>query len=226
MRQIISVLLGMVLLTVAFPATSADRVDAMAIERFARARVLFDEALGSGDLLFGLAAARMRDSVRAVPGVRKSTPVEPANEASSDPPLMTADVMFSTLSERIRNGDTVGQGTDYQKAAQRFLAEAIQSRKRGRVGGPVISRHQVPARGNITLEQRFEAAKVSIVYAEGPGTADIDMVIRDASGKVQCEDKEKTDRMLCRWIAPDASPARIEIINRDAAPHAILFISN
>jgi hypothetical protein len=141
-------------------------------------------------------------------------------------PLLTADVMFSILADRTAMPDRVGAKTQYQLSAEKLVADAIRTRKRGRIGGPLVSRHVVAGFGSLRIEENFQAQKVAIVYAEGGSGGNLDMVVRNAANKILCEDREPTDRMLCKWEVASARSASIEIINLNSKPQAFLFITN
>jgi len=163
------------------------------LDRLRLAHGLYQTGLAQREPLYLLAAARLR----------KSVPLTPAAGAEGAPLgwreiLAAADPMIA--------GDPTLMG----------LAEDLRAeRAKGVADGPVYSIVQIAPGGTDTYPDLvFTGGQYAEVYVEGASTADLNLLIHDAKGRLVCSDTDISAIAYCGWRPAEDGAFVVTVVNQ------------
>ncbi len=107
-----------------------------------------------------------------------------------------------------------------------LIAEVRATGLKGRSGGPRVSLGTVRARTRNSYVERFEPTRTAVVYVEGDGDTDLELVVREADGTVVCAREEPGDIKMCVWTPTRSGGHTVEIRNDGMVNNAYSLATN
>lgn len=177
---------------------------ARALEFVRLSRQLHDIALETSDPLMMLAAARLRRNASLTVGEIGVLEPEEGEQAAQEDAFDWQGWLDRAV--KMSGGSATIAG----------LAEDIRADKsKGAWGGGFYSKAHVKARDSRKYSDvRFVGGEFADVYAEGAGSADIDMFIYDRKGALVCSQTDASNVNQCGWTPPETGPFSIIVENK------------
>lgn len=153
--------------------------------------------------------------------IRRLTPI---NEVSRTP-AGAADTAAPAdpSADWLERAEALG-GEDPRLAA--FVREVRATAFKGRSGGPQVSRARLAAGGSHRYGEPFELGRPAVVYIEGDGDTDLDLVVRGPGGASACAQIGPGDVKLCAWSPTAGGRYAVEVTNRGRVANAYAFATN
>jgi hypothetical protein len=107
-----------------------------------------------------------------------------------------------------------------------LIAEVRATGFKGRSGGPRVSLGTVRPRARNSYVERFEPARTAVVYVEGDGDTDLELVVREADGTAVCTRDEPGDIKMCVWTPTRSGGHTVEIRNDGMINNAYSLATN
>ena len=181
--------LGTVMGTALALATSgAQAQEVTPIQKMQAAKTLFEIGAQAQDPLYMLAAARLRKSVPL-----KATERAPDGKMAATGAPLGWDEML-TQAEELAYGNSLLTG---------LIGDIRAERNKGVVNGPVYSIVSLRAGGRDEYPGlTFRGGEYAEIYVEGPSGSDLNLMVRDAKGRLVCSDTDISDIAYCGWRPP------------------------
>ena len=109
---------------------------------------------------------------------------------------------------------------------QALVREVRATGFKGRAGGPQVSRARVRGGAAHRYGESFELGRPAVVYIEGDGDTDLDLVVRSPAGTSACTQQGPGDIKLCAWTATQSGRYAVEVVNRGRVDNAYAFATN
>lgn len=107
-----------------------------------------------------------------------------------------------------------------------LVAEVRTTALKGRSGGPRVSLGLVRPRARNSYVEQFEPSRTAVVYVEGDGDTDLELVVREADGQIICEQRGPGDIKMCVWTPTRSGGHRVEILNGGMINNAYSLATN
>ena len=182
------------------------------LQQMRTARSLYEIGIAQQNPLLILAAARLRKSVTPRPSARNTE----GSKAITGQPLGWQEMLAAAAP--LIEGDP----------ALLALAEDTKAeRDKGVTIGPVYSIAEIEAKGTDTYPSLpFTGGQYAEIYVEGPAGVDLNVLIRDAQGRLVCSDTDISAIAYCGWRPAASGEFKITVENRSAQGGQYSLISN
>lgn len=199
------------LLTIAQPAAA----DPAAIARAELSARLFAEGVAVQDPILVLAAARLRRDLALDRQDLAPASADPDPNAAAD---LTGWEAMLDQAELLAGEDPTLLG---------LIEDARAETTKGVVSGQVYSNSTIRAGGSNTYPPLpFEGGAFAQVYVEGAGTADLNLTIRDAQGRLVCTDTDLSHIAHCGWRPAGTGDFTVTVESRGPAGSAYSLMTN
>ena len=192
-----------------FLAGIAAAQDATLLQKLRSARALYEIGLSSQDPLLILAAAKLR----------KSVPIQAGPEGDGDDsgkPIGWRDMLEAAAPMMEGNDILMGMAED-------IIAE----RDKGVSDGPVYSIAQIGGKDrDVYRNLPFDGGKYADIYVEGPSGSELNLIVRDAQGRLVCSDTDISAIAYCGWNPEQSGTYDVSIENRAARGGKYSLVSN
>lgn len=133
--------------------------------------------------------------------------------------------------------------TDFWWSADRILQKALEQHPDYRIkiaaiaaetnrgsfaGGYALKKFNVPAKGKVTLTEKFKSHQIAVIYGEGQVGSELDMyVITQVDGGIPvCEDVSPGGYMLCKFTPDSNMPVDITVTNQSEEDAELILLTN
>ncbi|WP_339865468.1 hypothetical protein [Paremcibacter congregatus] len=95
-------------------------------------------------------------------------------------------------------------------------------------GGYALKKINVPAKGKVTLTEKFKSHQIAVIYGEGQPGSELDMQVSShIEGELPlCEDVTPGGYMLCKFTPDSNMPVNITVINQSAEEAELILLTN
>jgi hypothetical protein len=207
-----SALLAAVLFApVAAPAQEIDPITASRLSA-----EMFTLASEQRDTLLMIAAAKLRKQVAVEVVERAPERDGAAPDAATDAPL-TWEAMLDAAAELA-----------FENPMLTSLIEDVRlETTKGVRTGRVESYTSIRAGGTDTYRPlEFTVGAYADVYVEGSGVSDLNLIVRDAQGRLVCSDTDISAIAYCGWQPDQTQTYAVEVVNKGRSPSAYKLMTN
>lgn len=107
-----------------------------------------------------------------------------------------------------------------------LIAEIRATAFKGRSGGPRVSLGLVRPQARNSYVELFEPSRTAVVYVEGDGDTDLELVVREADGEIICAQRGPGDIKMCVWTPTRSGGHMVEIRNDGMINNAYSLATN
>jgi len=158
--------------------------------------------------------------------IYKSTTIE---GFTSQVTQQTANIKTKSYAEYVDNiqSEILPRAKEYVRGDVTLLAmvDDIEAETMRGAGGKVYA-------GEVALERSrqirfiFNGGELAVVYAEGIGEGDIDLIVYDEDGRIICADTDIRDAGLCKWLPEKSSVFVIEVNDTSPIEREFVLLTN
>ena len=186
----------------AMAAQGAQAQEATPIQKMQAAKTLFEIGVQAQDPLYMLAAARLRKSVP----LKAAERAPDGKMAAEGAPLGWDDML--TQAEELAYGNSLLTG---------LIGDIRAERNKGVVNGPVYSIVTLKAGGRDEYPGiTFRGGEYAEIYVEGTSGSDLNLLVRDAQGRLVCSDTDISDIAYCGWRPPADEAFTVTVVSEGA----------
>ena len=200
------------------PAAAQDQTPLRTLELSKR---LYEAGRDARDALLVIAAARLRKQVTVAPRPDADAAPQPGARAmpqdgQQDGPLGWEQMLADAATFAGEDGDLAG-----------IIADVHATQHKGIVSGPVYSIAVLPAGETARFgPYPFAGGRYAEVYVEGDGSADLNLYVHDAEGRLICADTDLSDIAYCGWRPAGDGVFTITVENAGAAENRYALMTN
>ncbi len=202
-------LLASALVAVALPALAEPGTPVQLAELSAR---LYATGIAQGDPLLALSAARLRKEIAPELTDRSATD----GTAGTAAPLTWEEMLASAETLAGDDADLLG-----------LIADARDETTKGVASGPVYNIGTLANGGADTYPPiTFRAGEYAEVYVEAKTTADLNLTVMDAEGRLVCSDTDISSIAYCGWTPAEAGSFTLKIDNKGPVASDYALMTN
>lgn len=202
-------LLASALVCLALPALAEPGTPVRLAELSAR---LYATGIVQGDPLLVLSAARLRKEIAPEPVERAAI----GGTVGEDALLTWQEMLASAETLAGEDADLLG-----------LIADARDETTKGVASGPVYNIGTLASGGADTYPPiEFRAGEYAEVYVEAKVTADLNLTVLDAEGRLVCSDTDISSIAYCGWTPVEAGSFTLRIDNKGPVSASYALMTN